>query len=30
VPPLPLAPGRYTWRLDVAGDIRSTTFSVTP
>lgn len=28
IPPLPLAPGRYTWRLQVGGDTVSTAFQV--
>jgi hypothetical protein len=28
IPSLPLLPGRYTWRLDIAGDVMSTSFSV--
>lgn len=28
VQPMPLAPGRYEWRLDVAGEIFSTAFQV--
>lgn len=28
VPPLPLAPGRYQWRLDINGQIHETSFDV--